>query len=76
MAGVEIKPTTNVKIKYITETNYRGMKSLWVEDKGWKLCFGAEEYLFRNWQDAKYAIDRIHEDCVKKYGGVKLKINK
>jgi len=65
------------QIKHITEQNYRGFRLKHVENKGWKISLGKEfleeEYLFPTFQDAKYAVDRIHEDIVKVYGGVKLK---
>lgn len=61
------------RVKVITEQVYCGIKCTWVENKGWKISFDTIEYLFPTFQDAKFAIDRIHEDCVKKYGGVKLK---
>jgi len=62
------------KVKVITEQDYRGIKCTWVKDEGWKITLGIEEYLFPNFQDAKFAIDRIHEACVKTYGAKKLKI--
>lgn len=63
----------NNRIKVITEQEYRGIMCKYVKDKGWKIVLGMSEYLFPNFQEAKWAIDRIHEDCVTKYGGVKLK---
>lgn len=63
------------RVKVITEQDYRGIKCTWVKDQGWKISLGMEEYLFPTFQDAKYAIDRIHEDCVKQYGAMKLKVN-
>lgn len=75
MDWLDIRNNQNVKV--ITEQNYRGFKMKLVENKGWKITLGdtflEEEYLFPNFQEAKHAIDRIHEDIVKVYGGVKLK---
>lgn len=61
------------KVKVITEQTYRGIYCVWVENKGWKIVLGSEEYLFPNFQEVKYAIDQIHEACVRQYGAVKLK---
>ena len=63
------------RVKVITEQEYRGIMCKHVDGKGWKLVLGMEEYLFPNFQDAKFAIDRIHEACVKQFGGMKLKAN-
>ena len=75
MDWFDIKNNPNVKV--VTEQNYRGFEMKWVENKGWKIVLGEkhleEEYLFPTFQDAKYAVDRIHDDLVKKYHGVKLK---
>ena len=75
MDWLDIRNDPNAKV--ITEQNYRGFQMKHVENKGWKIVFGdkflEEEYLFPTFQDAKSAIDRIHEDVVKKYNGVKLK---
>ena len=57
----------------ITEQVYRGVLCKHVENHGWKIVFGDEEYLFKNFQEAKFAIDRIHQDCANWYGGVKIK---
>lgn len=64
------------KVKVITEQVYRGIQCTWVKDKGWKITLGIEEYLFDNFQDAKFAIDRSHEAFVHAYGAKKLKIIK
>lgn len=61
------------QIKVITEQDYRGIMCKYVENKGWKIILGMEEYLFPNFQEAKFAIDRIHDACVKQFGGTKLK---
>lgn len=75
MDWLDIRNNPNVNV--ITEQNYRGFEMKHVANKGWKIVFGdtflEEEYLFPNFQEAKHAIDRIHEDIVKVYGGVKLK---
>lgn len=75
MDWLDIRNNQNVNV--ITEQNYRGFEIKWVENKGWKIILGdkllEEEYLFPTFQDAKYAIDRIHEDIVHKYKGVKIK---
>lgn len=63
------------RVKVITEQDYRGIMCKYVENKGWKIVLGMEEYLFPNFQEAKFVIDRIHEACVKQYGAVKLKAN-
>lgn len=63
------------RVKVITEQDYRGIMCKHVKDEGWKIVLGMEEYLFPNFQEAKFAIDQIHEACVKQFGGVKLKIN-
>lgn len=63
----------NPQVKVNREQVYRGIQCCWVKDKGWKIVLGIEEYLFPNFQEAKWAIDRIHEDVTKNYGGVKLK---
>lgn len=77
MDWLDIRNNPNVKV--ITEQNYRGFQMKLVENKGWKIVLGdkflEEEYLFPTFQDARYAVDRIHEDIVKKYNGVKLKTN-
>lgn len=57
----------------ITEQVYRGIQCKLVKDKGWKIVLGSEEYLFPNFQEAQFAIDRIHQDCENWYGGEKLK---
>ena len=62
----------NPQVKVIREQVYRGILCTWVESGGWKITLGMEEYLFPNFQEAKYAIDRIHEDCVKVHGATKL----
>ena len=62
------------KVKVIKEQTYRGILCAWVENKGWKISLGSEEYLFPTFQDAKHAIDQIHEACVTQYGATKLKI--
>ena len=72
MDWFDIRNNGNVKV--ITEQEYKGILCTWVENKGWKITLGIEEYLFPTFQDAKFAIDRIHEDCVKAYGATKLKI--
>ena len=64
------------RVKVITEQDYRGIMCKHVENKGWKIVLGMEEYLFPTFQDAKFAIDQIHEACVKQYGALKLKLNK
>ena len=61
------------KVIKITEQVYRGILCKHVEGNGWKLVIGVEEYLFPNWQEAKFAVDRIHADCGSWYGGEKLK---
>lgn len=75
MDWLDIRNNPNVKV--ITEQNYRGFQMKYVETKGWKIILGdkflEEEYLFSTFQDAKHAVDRIHEDIVKVHGGVKLK---
>ena len=75
MDWLDIRNDPNVKV--ITEQNYRGFEMKYVENKGWKIVLGnkflEEEYLFPTFQDAKHAVDKIHEDIVKVYGGVKLK---
>lgn len=75
MDWLDIRNDPNVKV--ITEQNYRGFQMKHVDNKGWKIVFGdkhlEEEYLFPTFQDAKYAVDRIHEDITKAYGGIKLK---
>lgn len=63
------------RVKVITEQNYRGISCKHVEGKGWKIIIGSSEYLFPTFQAAKFAIDQIHEACVKQFGGVKLKTN-
>ena len=63
----------NSQVIQIKESSYQGIKCTWVENQGWKITLGASEYLFPHYQAAQAAIDGIREDCVKKYGGVKLK---
>ena len=63
------------RVKVITEQDYRGIMCKHVKDKGWKIVLGVEEYLFPNFQEAKFAIDQIHEVSIKQFGGVKLKTN-
>jgi len=63
----------NPNIIHITEQIYRGIQRKHVENQGWKIVLGSEEYLFRNFQEAQFAIDRIHQDCENWYGGEKLK---
>ena len=70
MADYDFK--NDPKVIVIKSTNYRGMTSRLNDGGGWKIVLDNEEYLFPNWQDAKFAIDRIHEDLVTKYGGEKL----
>ena len=72
MDWFDLKNDQNVKV--ITESEYQGIKCTWVENKGWKITLGASEYLFPHYQAACAAIDGIREDCVSKYGGVKLKV--
>lgn len=66
----------NGQVKVIREQVYRGILCTWVESGGWKITLGMEEYVFPNFQEAKYAIDRIHESLEKDFWGVKLKIQK
>lgn len=63
----------NPRLIVINEHDYRGIKCKYVDKFGWKIVLGNEEYLFPNFQEARFAIDRFHEDVVKKYGAVKLK---
>lgn len=63
------------QVKVITEQEYRGIMCKYVEGKGWKIVIGSAEYLFPTFQDAKHVVDCIHEDCVSRYGAVKLKMN-
>lgn len=63
------------RVNVITEQEYRGFMCKYVKDQGWKIVLGTEEYLFPNFQEAKFVIDQIHEACVKQFGGIKLKIN-
>lgn len=63
----------NPNVINITEQVYRGILCKHVEDKGWKIVIGSEEYLFPHFQAAQFAIDRIHEDCENWYGGEKIK---
>lgn len=63
------------RVKVITEQDYRGIMCKHVKDEGWKIVLGMEEYLFPNFQEAKFAIDQIHAACVKQFGAVKLKNN-
>lgn len=70
MDWFDIKNNPNIKL--ITQHDYRGFQCCWVEGKGWKIVLGMEEYLFPNFQEAKVAIDRIHEYAVQ-LGGTKLK---
>lgn len=60
----------------ITETDYRGFLCVYVKDKGWKIVLEYEEYLFPTFVDAKFAIDRMHEDIIHKYNGKKLRKTK
>jgi len=77
MDWLDIRNNPNVKV--VTEQNYRGFHMKHVEDKGWKIILGdtflEEEYLFPTFQDARHAVDRVHEDIVKKYNGIKMKRN-
>lgn len=70
MDWFDIKNNPNVIV--ITEQVYRGIQCKYVQDKGWKIVLGMEEYLYPNFQEAKVAIDRIHEYAVQ-LGGAKLK---
>ena len=63
----------NPNAEKVTEKVYRGIICKAVEDQGWKIVLGDEEYLFPNLQQAKFAIDRINQDCGNWYGGVKIK---
>lgn len=63
----------NPKEQKIMDQVYRGIQCKQVENQGWKIVIGEEEYLFPNFQQAKLAIDRIHQDCVNWYGGTKIK---
>lgn len=60
----------------ITETDYRGILCVYVKDKGWKIVLDEEEYFFKTFVDARFTIDRIHDDIVHKYGGKKMKKGK
>lgn len=57
----------------VTEVVYRGFLCKRVGDEGWKIIMGDAEYLFPSLTDAKLAINGLHEDCVKKYWGAKIK---
>lgn len=63
----------NPRILVVNEHEYRGILCKHVEKFGWKIVLGDEEYLFPNFQEAKFAIDSIHKNIVKEYGGLKLK---
>lgn len=69
LEGIEFNP----HIIVVNEHEYRGIKCRHVEKFGWKIVLGDEEYLFPNWQEAKLAVDRMHENIIKEYGGLKLK---
>lgn len=56
----------------VTEVVYRGFLCKKVGDEGWKIVMGKSEYLFPSLTDAKFAINGMHEDCVKKYWGAKI----
>ena len=62
----------NQKVKVITEQEYRGILCTWVENKGWKITLGNEEYLLRNFQEAKKAIDKIHEALMLETWAIKI----
>lgn len=57
----------------VTERVYRGIQCKKVENQGWKIILGDEEYLFKNFQEIKFAIDSIHQNCGCWYGGKKIK---
>lgn len=56
----------------ISEVMYRGFLCRQVEDQGWKIIMGQSEYLFPSLTDAKFAINGMHEDCVKRHRGVRI----
>lgn len=60
----------------VTETVYRGFLCQCVQNTGWKIVLEYEEYIFPTFVDAKFAIDRMHEDIIHKYGGKKYRKTK
>lgn len=56
-----------------SEVMYRGFVCRKVEGHGWKIVMGDEEYLYPSIVDAQRAINGMHEDCVKKYWGARIK---
>ena len=56
-----------------SEVMYRGFVCRKVEGHGWKIVMGDEEYLYPSIFDAQRAINGMHEDCVKKYWGARIK---
>lgn len=63
MDWLDIRNNPNVKV--ITEQTYRGIEMKLVENKGWKIILGDEEYLFPTFQDAQFAVDGIHKELAK-----------
>lgn len=57
----------------VKETTYRGFKLEHVENKGWKIVLGEEEYLFPHFQAAQSAIDEFYRDVIPKNQGKRLK---
>lgn len=71
--GIQMWMLDNPNTSKIKELVYRGIMCKAEENKGWKIVLGDAEYLFPNLQQAKFAIDRIHQDCGYWYGGEKIK---
>lgn len=71
MDWLDIKNGQNVNV--ITETVYRGVLCKHVENKGWKIVLGCEEYLFPHYTAARKAIDDFHAECVSRHGAIKQK---
>lgn len=60
----------------VKEYNYRGFTLYHVENKGWKIVLGDEEYLFPHCQAAETAIDAFIREVIPQHEGKKLRKTK
>lgn len=60
----------------ITECDYRGFHIVHVDNEGWKIVLGDEEYLFPHYQAAQSAVDAFYRDVIPAHKGKKIRKRK
>lgn len=62
-------------MKANNELEYRGILCKQVDNKVWKIVIGQSEYLYPTFEDAKAAINALHEECSRTCHGEQLMNN-